>query len=116
MQSTKVRDPMQQLGVVDFEGAFFTVAIKEGSSEMPHLDFNDHPHSMTWVVPLGRFGGGHFVSPQLRRTIPVAAGQVMGAMTRYLLHSGTVVTEGSRLVLTCFTDHTLISHSERYHG
>lgn len=107
---------MKQQGIVDFEGVFYTVAIKEGSSEIPHLDFNDHPLSLTWLIALGQFSGGHFVSPQLQRVIPVQAGQVLGAMTRYLLHCGTAVTDGCRLVLTCFTDHTLVCHSERFHA
>lgn len=112
----KVEDPMQQWNSVDFGGGFFTVAIKEGSSERLHIDFNDHPLSLTWMVPLGDWTGGDFLAPQTGEVIPVRSGQVLGAMTRTLVHCGTPITRGRRLVLTCFTDHTLICHSERYHA
>jgi hypothetical protein len=92
---------------------FFTLAIKEGSSERLHIDFNDHPHSLTWLVPFGEWTGGDFVVPQLGAVVPVRSGQILGAMTRVLLHCGTPITSGCRLVLTCFTDNTLIRHSEK---
>lgn len=98
---------------VDFGGAFFTLAMKEGSSERLHIDFNDHPHSLTWLVPFGDWTGRDFVVPQLGEVVPVRPGQMLGVMTRILLHCGTPITSGRRLVLTCFTDNTLIRHSER---
>lgn len=90
--------------------------MKEGSSESLHLDFNDHPHSLAWLIPLGEWEGGDFLAPQLGEVIPVGPGQALGAMTRRLVHCRTPITGGRRLVLTCFTDHTLIRHSERYHN
>lgn len=112
----KIEDPHNQWDSVDFGGAFFTVAIKEGSSEHIHIDFNDHLHSLTWLVPLRDYSGGDFLAPQLGEAIPVLPGDVFGAMTRSLGHCGTPITRGRRLVLTCFTDNTLIRHSERFHG
>ncbi|KAF6749787.1 hypothetical protein DFP72DRAFT_818552, partial [Ephemerocybe angulata] len=108
----RVRDPHGQWPLVDFGGAFFAVAVKEGSSEIPHIDFNDHPLSMTWLVALGDWEGAEFSLPQIGCNIPVRPGQALGAMTRRLVHCGTPVTEGRRLVLTMFTDNTLIKHSE----
>jgi len=79
---------------LDFGGAFFAVAVKEGSSEVIHLDFNDDEDGVTWAVPLGDWEGGEFCVPQLQKKIPILPGQVLGAMTRILAHCGTPVTAG----------------------
>ena len=34
---------------LDFDGVFFTIAVKEGSSEKIHIDFNDAKNTITWV-------------------------------------------------------------------
>jgi len=46
-------------------GAFFTVAVKKGSSELIHLNLfiNDDLNDITWVVPLGDWKGGEFCVP-----------------------------------------------------
>ncbi|KAJ3543286.1 hypothetical protein NMY22_g3198 [Coprinellus aureogranulatus] len=85
---------------VDFGGSFFTVAMKEGSSERLHIDFNDHPSSLTWLVPFGDWTGGDFVAPQLGQVVPVRPGQILGAMTKTLLHCGTPITSGRRAKLS----------------
>lgn len=112
----KLDDPLNQAEYVDFGGAFFTVAIKEGCSERLHVDFNDHPFSLTWMVPLGTWTGGDFLGPQFGEVIPVRSGQMLGVMTKVIAHCGTPITSGRRLVLTCFMDNTLVSQSERFHG
>ena len=88
--------------------------MKEGSSEKMHVDFHDHPHSLTWLVPFGEWTGGDFEAPQIGERVPVGPGQVLGAMTRLLAHRGTKISSGRRLVLTCFTDKTLMSYSQQF--
>ncbi|KAF6757756.1 hypothetical protein DFP72DRAFT_1110493 [Ephemerocybe angulata] len=100
--------------LMDWKGAFFTIAIKEGVSEVLHLDWNDHPLAFTWVTAFGDYTGGHFRAPQLGFDVPLPPGHILGALTRRLLHCGTAA-EGQRLVFTFFTNHTLVNHAERYH-
>ncbi|KAK7443178.1 hypothetical protein VKT23_015776 [Stygiomarasmius scandens] len=99
---------------LDFNGAFFGAAVKEGSSEIFHVDWNDDPNTLTWIVPLGDgWEGGEFCVPQLNTKVPVKQGQLIGALTRRLIHCGTP-TQGRRLVLTLFCDRYLMGHSERW--
>ncbi|TFK60052.1 hypothetical protein BDN72DRAFT_744869, partial [Pluteus cervinus] len=80
---------------LDFQGAFFTIAAKEGTSERYHVDWNDGKESITWVIPIGPgWEGGEFCIPQLNAKIPVVSGQVFGAMTRLLAHCSTPITSG----------------------
>jgi hypothetical protein len=98
--------------VLDFKGAFFTVAVKEGTSERIHIDFNDDPNNVSWVVPLGEWEGGEFCAPQLDQKVPISPGQAFAAMTRILAHSSAPIKNGRRLVLTLFTDKYLLQHSD----
>ncbi|KAF6745587.1 hypothetical protein DFP72DRAFT_753558, partial [Ephemerocybe angulata] len=77
--------------LIDFGPAFFTLAIKEGSSERLHLDFHDHPLFLSWVIAFGEWTGANFCCPQLGVNIPLPSGHILGAMTRRILHSGTPV-------------------------
>lgn len=95
---------------LDFLGAFFTVAAKEGSSEKAHLDFTDHVNGISFVLPLGDWEGGHFCAPQLGYKIPVGHSQALAVRTRLLLHFGTKVLKGRRLVLTLFCDKSLLNN------
>ena len=84
---------------------------------MIHIDWNDDPSNITWVVPLGDWEGGDFCSPQLGVKIPIQRSQILGAMTRLLAHCGTPVTRGRRAILTLLTDKFLLKHSdEAYEG
>ncbi|KAF8193031.1 hypothetical protein BJ912DRAFT_848635, partial [Pholiota molesta] len=56
---------------LDFNGAFFTVAVKEGLSEIVYIDINDDLYGITWVVPLGYWTGGKFCASQLSIKIPI---------------------------------------------
>ncbi|KAL0947186.1 hypothetical protein HGRIS_013310 [Hohenbuehelia grisea] len=97
---------------MDFEGAFFTAAVKEGSSEILHLDWNDDKRGgITWVIPVGDWKGGEFCSPQLHGRFPIAQGQVLGVQTRRIVHCGTPAV-GRRVVFTLFADHTLMKQSD----
>ncbi|KAF9474886.1 hypothetical protein BDN70DRAFT_898616 [Pholiota conissans] len=98
---------------MDFTGSFFSVAVKEGSSEKVHIDFNDDINGITWVVPLGDWEGGEFCAPQLGYKIPIIPGQILGVMTKLLAHCGAPVTNGRRIVLTLFSDRFLLGHSDK---
>jgi len=37
---------------LDFGRAFFSVVVKEGSSNIFHVDFNDNPRILAWIVSL----------------------------------------------------------------
>ena len=97
-----------------FGGAFFTVAAKEGSSEILHLDFNDERHSIAWVIPLGDWAGGEFCLPQLGIRIPVRPGQVLAVMTKILVHCTAPITSGRRIILTLFCDQNLLKHGDAW--
>ncbi|TFK35694.1 hypothetical protein BDQ12DRAFT_634882 [Crucibulum laeve] len=99
---------------IDFGGAFFTVAAKEGTaSEIFHLDSSDDPDTITWTVPIGRWVGGDFSGPQLNTKIPVQSGQALGVTTRLLSDSPTLTNDGDyRLVLTLFSDKFLMKHAD----
>ena len=97
---------------LDFKGAFFTVAVKEGASEIIHLDFHDDRYSIAWVVPLGDWAGGEFCLPQLGIKIPVRPGQALAVMTKVLVHCTAPITSGRRIILTLFCDQNLLKHGD----
>jgi hypothetical protein len=50
-------------------------AVKEGSSDHVHIDWNDH--SITWVLPIGDWEGGNMIFPQLGNLeIPLRSGEL----------------------------------------
>jgi hypothetical protein len=88
----------------NWKGAFFTVAVKEGSSDIIHIDYNDDLDGITWVIPLGDFEGADLFCPQLGVRVPIAPGQVFGGIMRRVAHAATPISHGRRVVLTCFCD------------
>lgn len=107
---TNLTEKLKNRPALQFGGAFFTVAVKEGSSEIIHLDFNDDPNGISWVIPLGDWEGGEFCLPQFGIKIPIQSGQILGAMTRILAHCSAPV-KGFRVILTLFADKNLLNHS-----
>ncbi|THU81781.1 hypothetical protein K435DRAFT_692843, partial [Dendrothele bispora CBS 962.96] len=100
---------------LDFNGAFLCVAVKEGSSELLHLDWQDDPNAFAWIVPVGKgWTGGDFCAPQLGLRVPILPGQVLGALTRRLIHASIVVTNGRRIVLTCFSDRGTLKKADQW--
>jgi hypothetical protein len=96
---------------LDFDGAFFAIAVKEGVSEMIHVDFNDGKKTITWVWPVGDWDeGADFVAPQLGVRVPVRAGQMIGIMAGTMAHFITPIKSGRRVIFTCFTDQLLWAH------
>ncbi|KAF8347126.1 hypothetical protein F5887DRAFT_1072655 [Amanita rubescens] len=68
---------------LDFESAFTTVAVMEGSSDRVHVDANDH--GISWILPLGDWEGGRLVIPQLKMEVEVHAGQLHRRNAQHLI-------------------------------
>ena len=85
--------------------------MKEGSSELVHLDWNDHPDSVTWVIPIwdSDWVGGDLWVPQIDALMPLKNGDAAALCTRTLAHAGTKIEQGNRLVFTLFTDKYLLN-------
>ncbi|KAJ7199378.1 hypothetical protein GGX14DRAFT_373164, partial [Mycena pura] len=95
---------------LDFGGLFLAIAVKEGSSEVLHVDWNDNLHTYAIVFCIGDYVGGEFCIPQIGRRIPLRPGAILAVRTRLLAHC-THVGSGRRLVFTCFTDSTLLEQT-----
>ncbi|KAF8573188.1 hypothetical protein K439DRAFT_1233735, partial [Ramaria rubella] len=66
---------------------FFCLAIKEGSSQIFHLDWTDHPWTYAWVILIGEgWEGGELCLPQLGKKVPTRPGQVIAFTARTLAH------------------------------
>ncbi|KAJ7142159.1 hypothetical protein C8R46DRAFT_886706 [Mycena filopes] len=96
---------------MDFGGTFYTMAVKEGSSERIHVDWNDNLHKFALIFTAGDYTGGEFCIPQLGIRIPFLPGSVVAVRTRLLAHCSAPVLSGRRIVFTCFTDSTLLEHT-----
>lgn len=96
---------------LDFQGAFFTVAVKEGSSKIVDVDWGDGKNTITWVFAVGDWEGGEFMAPQLGVRDTIVAGHLFGVMARVVAHFNTPVRSGQRVVFTCFTDQNLWAHT-----
>lgn len=99
---------------LDFLGPFFTVAVKEGSSEIIHVDVNDDKAIRTYIFCVGDWEGGELVLPQLGIKIPIHPGQVLAVMSDTLAHCSAPL-KGRRIVFTCFSDKFLMKHSDKEH-
>lgn len=69
---------------LDFECAFTTVAVMEGSSDRVHINANDH--GVTWILPFGDWTGGRLVIPQLKMEVDVHPGELLGFSANLLAH------------------------------
>jgi hypothetical protein len=101
--------------VLDFGGLWFCVAVKEGCSEIIHLDFND-THALVaiiWVVSRenSSWTGGEFSVPQLDGKIPFSGGQMIAVRTRILAHCGAQIIGKGRIAFTCFSDSQLVEQT-----
>ncbi|KAG2045680.1 hypothetical protein BDR06DRAFT_965608 [Suillus hirtellus] len=101
---------------LDFNGAFFCLAIKDGTSEIIHVDWNDGLDTITWLIALGEWEGGTIVIVYkgVERRIPLHAGSMFGFMSRTLPHFTTPVTAGCRTILTCFSDSNLLNRASKF--
>ena len=103
---------MAEHPALNFNGAFFTVAVKEGGSEILHLDWSDGKKTITWVFAVGDWKGCEFVAPQLGVRVPIVPGHLFRVLSRTLAHFTTPITSGRRVVFTCFTDQNLWAHTD----
>jgi hypothetical protein len=84
--------------------------VKEGSSEVLHVDWNDNLNGYAIIFGVGDYTGGEFCIPQLGYRIPLRPGAVLAVRTRLLAHC-THTGSGRRLIFTCFTDSTLLAQT-----
>jgi hypothetical protein len=89
------------------------VAIKAGSSERIHLDYNDDK-VMCWVFTLGEVEGSYLCIPQFGLKFKVRNCSAIGFFAARLAHFTTPPTKGQRVCLTCFTDKFLFKHAMKY--
>ncbi|KAJ7132011.1 hypothetical protein C8R44DRAFT_730766 [Mycena epipterygia] len=83
-------DELAARDCIDWEGIFFCAAVKEGSSEIIHIDWNDALALLTFRARLNL---------------------MLALRTRILAHCGATVTSGGRLVITCFSDSQTVEQS-----
>ncbi|KAG1779877.1 hypothetical protein EV702DRAFT_965198 [Suillus placidus] len=96
---------------LDFGGAFFAVAVKEGGSGLVHIDWHDCHAIWAFVFAVGDWEGGEFCTPQLGIKIPIRPGQVFAVLARVVAHCSAPVTQGRRIVFACFTDNLTVLHA-----
>jgi hypothetical protein len=97
---------------LDFHGAFTTVAVTNGISDIMHTDRNDV--GLTWVLPFGEFEGGNLRIPHYGIEIPIKEGEAIAFQANFVAHMSSPLVSGERLALTCFTDRNIMMHSQRY--
>lgn len=97
---------------LDLGPAICSIAIKDGSSEILHLDFSDDPAFLTWIFVAGVFLGGDFCSPQLGRRFPIRPGQLFAVRARYVVHCSAPY-QGRRVVMTGFMEATLLRKADQ---
>ncbi|KAG1722284.1 uncharacterized protein EDB91DRAFT_1063976, partial [Suillus paluster] len=96
---------------LDLGGNFFSVAVKEGGSGLVHLDWNNSKVIWCFVFAVGNWEGWEFCTPQLGIKIPIQPGQVFAVLAHMVAHFSAPVTNGHRIVFTCFTDKLAFSHA-----
>ncbi|KAF8220630.1 hypothetical protein L208DRAFT_1332732 [Tricholoma matsutake] len=79
---------------LDYGRAFFAIAVKEGTSEKIHIDWNDGKNTITWLGAVGDWEGAEFAMPQLGIIVPFRPGQVLGVMASVIAHFTTPQTSG----------------------
>lgn len=97
---------------LDFHSAFFTIAVKSGSSERIHVDCNDQKLTWTWIIVVGDWEGGEFCIPQLSVKIPLHSGQVFAVMSGLLAHFSAPVSSGTHIIMTCFSERNIVTHTQ----
>src|SRR6266576_240652 len=92
---------------LDFLGAFTTVSVTYGASNVLHADKNDG--GLTWVAPLGKWEGADLcVTQGQTRVSEVGPGDVVAFQANFLGHFNSEILSGNRLAITCFTDHNIL--------
>jgi hypothetical protein len=91
---------------LDFLGAFTTVAVTNGISNVLHRDGEDG--GLTWVIPLGDWEGADLCFPQEGRKVEVRPGDAIAFQANFLAHFSSKMKWGDRVALTCFTDRNML--------
>ncbi|KAJ7229880.1 hypothetical protein GGX14DRAFT_343678 [Mycena pura] len=94
----------------DFDGVFTTIAVKEGATEVWHVDWGDPLARPTLVFCIGEYTGGQICFPQLDSKVSFLPGSALAFLARLVGHCSAPHT-GRRIVFTCFTDNTLLEHA-----
>jgi len=99
---------------LNFFGLFQSVGIKEGGSQVWHLDWCDDPKGYAIVICLGPgWTGAHVEILQLGKTVPTRNGTVIILPACKLVHRCGELT-GKRLAITCFTCANLASDAFKF--
>ena len=115
ISSPTIHNVFKERPALNFQGVFFTLAIKEGGSQRIHLDWTDHPWTYAWIMLAGEaWKGGELCLPQLGRKIPTCPGQVIAFTGRTLAHFSASYSEGRRLLFTGFTDSWIMNHTHTF--
>ena len=91
---------------LDFLGAFTTVAVTNGVSNVLHADKNDG--GLTWVIPIGDWEGADLCIPQAGVRVAIRPGDAVAFQANSIAHFNSQVKWGKRLALTCFTDRNML--------
>jgi hypothetical protein len=91
---------------LDFLGAFTTVAVTNGVSNILHTDKEDG--GLTWVIPLGDWEGGDLCIPQEGIKVALRPGDAIAFQANFIAHCNTIIKWGNHLALTCFTDRNML--------
>ncbi|KAH8804138.1 hypothetical protein DL96DRAFT_1632242 [Flagelloscypha sp. PMI_526] len=110
----KLQKEFEQRPALDLGPIAFCVAIKDGGSEFPHLDFGDDPHHFSYVAALGENRtGGEWCAPQFGMKIPLERGQILAAKTAVIAHCTASFT-GPRTAITMFTCKQLLKLADEW--
>jgi hypothetical protein len=91
---------------LDFLGAFTTVAVTNGVSNILHADKNNG--GLTWVIPLGDWEGADLCILQEGVQVAIKPGDAVVFQANFIAHFNSQVEWGNRLALKCFTDRNML--------
>ncbi|KAI0077029.1 hypothetical protein K474DRAFT_1577118, partial [Panus rudis PR-1116 ss-1] len=103
-----IQEAFRERPALDLGPLFTCAAVSVGGSDRTHLDWMDDPNLLAWVIPIGEFSGSSICLPQLRCKYRVRPGDVFGLASRRLAHRAELPVSGRRVVVTLFTDRTLV--------
>lgn len=109
VNSKHVTALLRKRPALDLGPVAFSVAVKEGGSELLHADFSDDFSHFSYVFAVGDWTGGAWSAPQTKQSYPIVRGDVLAARTHLLAHCSQPL-QGRRFVFTLFTEKNLLKH------
>ncbi|KAE9387620.1 hypothetical protein BT96DRAFT_1079083 [Gymnopus androsaceus JB14] len=106
--------PLQNMPYLDFHGAFFAIAVKQGCSDRDHLDWGDDLEAMTFITAVDEWEGADLQTPELGFCFPLCQGELGAGKMRKMVHSAGSITSGRRITLTFFTSELLTKHGKEW--